>query len=61
MNDVRTKNKTDFGNIDPYLGIELGLIRGEEEGLEFARVKRRAVNEDGKPIEIPSNNPILDS
>ena len=41
--------------------MELGLNRGEEEGLQFLRLDRRAVNEDGKPIGIPSKNPILDS
>ena len=40
--------------------MELGLNRGEEEGLNFARIKIRAVDEDGKPIEIPNNNLILD-
>ena len=39
----------------------LGLNRGEEEGLQFARVNIRAVDEDGKPIGIPSNNTILES
>ena len=41
--------------------MELGLNRGEEEELKFARLKRRAVDEDGKPIGIPSKNPILNS
>ena len=41
--------------------MELGMNRGEEEGIKFARVKRRAVDKDGKPIGIPRNNTILDS
>ena len=41
--------------------MELGLNRGEEEGLKFGRLKIRAVDEDGKPIGIPSNNSILES
>ena len=61
LNDVDTTNATEFGNADPYLRMELGLNRGKEEGLQFARVKIREVDEDGKPIGIPSNNPILDS
>ena len=61
LNNVDTTNTTEFGNIDPYLGMKLGLNRGEEEGLEFASVKRRSVYEDGKPIGIPINNTILDS
>ena len=41
--------------------MELVLNRGEEEGLQFSRGKRIEVDEDGKPIGIPSNNTILDS
>ena len=52
---------TEIGNVDPYLGKELGINKGDEEGLNFARVKKRAVYEDGKPIVKPSNNTILDS
>ena len=52
---------TEIENFNPYLGMELGLNKGDEEGLHFARVKKRAVDEDGKPIGKPSNNPILDS
>ena len=56
-----TSDVTEIGNIDPYLGMELGLNKGDEEGLHSATVKKRAVDEDGKPIVKPSNNPILDS
>ena len=41
--------------------MELGLNKGDEEELHSATVKKRAVDEDGKPIVKPSNNPILDS
>ena len=58
LNDVDTTNTTEFGNTDPYLGTELGLNIYEEEGLQFERVKRRAVEEDGKPIGLTINNPI---
>ena len=40
--------------------MELG-IRRDDEGLRHARVKRRAVDQDGQPIGRPSNNPLLDS
>ena len=40
--------------------MELG-IRRDDEGLHCARVKRRAVDQDGWPIGIPSNNPLFDS
>ena len=61
LNGVGATNATEFGNTDPYLDMELGLNRGEEEGIQYARVNGGAVYEDGKPIGIPSNNPILDS
>ena len=51
---------SEFGVEDPYLNMELG-IRRDEEGLHHARVKRRAVDDDNRPIGRPSNNPLLDS
>ena len=33
-----TLDVTEIGNFDPYLGTELGLNKGDEEGLHFARV-----------------------
>ena len=36
-------------------------IRRDDEGLHHARVKRRAVDQDSRPIGRPSNNPFLDS
>ena len=46
---------------DPYTSMELGLNLQDEEGLHHAVVKKRAVDEDGKPIGIANNNPLLDS
>ena len=51
---------SEYGMEDPYLGMELG-IRRDDEGPHNARMKRRAVDEDGKPIGRPSNNPLLDN
>ena len=45
-----TSDVTKIGNVNPYLGMELGLNKGYEEGLHFARVKNRSVDEDSKPI-----------
>ena len=39
--------------------MELGIIR-DDEGIHHARVKRRAVDQDGQPIGRPSNNPLLE-
>ena len=36
-------------------------IRRDDEGLHRARVKKRSVDQDGRPIGRPSNNPLLDS
>ena len=52
---------TEIGNENPFLGVELGLNKGYEEELHFVRVKKRAVDEYGKPIGKPSNIPILNS
>ena len=41
--------------------MEVGPPRSDEFDLHNARVKRRAVYNDGKPIGQPSNNPITDT
>ena len=51
---------SEYGVEDTYLGMEMG-IRRDEEGLHHARVKRRAMDENGKPIGRPNHNPLLDS
>ena len=52
---------SEVGEIDPYLGMELGLPRGDDATLQHATVKKRAVDDDGTPVGHPSTNPILDS
>ena len=51
---------SEYGLEDSYRHMELG-IRRDDEGLHHDRVKQRAVDQDGRPIGIPSNNPLLDS
>jgi hypothetical protein len=46
----------EVGQLDPYLNIELGLPRGQDDALKYAQVKRRAVDVEGKPIGRPSTN-----
>ena len=46
---------------DGYINMELGIPRGPDEELQHAVVKRRAIDEDGKPIGLPHNNPIMDT
>jgi hypothetical protein len=62
--DVKHADETtdmEVGKEDPYLNMELGLPRGEDEELKHAHVKRRAVDVEGRPIGPPSTNPLLDS
>jgi hypothetical protein len=60
-----TKDDAQDGEVgvqDPYLNMELGLPHGDEaEDLRLARVKRRAVDVEGRPVGRPSDNPVLDS
>ena len=51
----------EYGKIDPYLNMELGLPRAADDSLVHATVKRRAVDNEGRPIGKSSTNPILDS
>lgn len=46
---------------DQYINMEVGLPRGSGDQLFHARVKQRAVDEDGKPIGVESNNPLTDT
>ena len=47
---------------DPYVGMELALSRGDEgETKKHAIVKRRLIDQDGKPIGNASANPLFDS
>jgi hypothetical protein len=46
---------------DPYLSMELALPRGEDNRMEFARVRKRLKDDDGNPIGTANANPILDT
>ena len=46
---------------DGYLSMEIGIPRGPDDELMHAKVKRRAVDEDGKPFGKASNNPLMDT
>ena len=41
--------------------MELGIHRGDEADVEHAVVKKRRVDEEGKPIGISNKNPLLDT
>jgi hypothetical protein len=51
----------EIGEMDPYLNMELGLPRGEDDALRHTHVKRQAIDVEGHPIGRPSTNPLLDS
>ena len=46
---------------DHYIGMELGIHRGDEPDVEHAVVKKRRVDDEGKPIGISNKNPLLDT
>ena len=59
VEDVRP-DINEIGEEDPYLNMELGLNRSDER-LQRARVKRRAVDEEGRPVGTANSNPLMDS
>ena len=46
---------------DNYVNMEIALPRGDDGQLQHARVKRRAIDQDGKPIGKAADNPMLDT
>ena len=46
---------------DNYINMELGLPRGADDSLPYAKLKRRALDQDGLPMGAPSNNPMTDT
>ena len=46
---------------DPYVGMEMALVRGGEGELIHATVRKRVRDHDGKPVGIAHANPLLDS
>ena len=54
VEDLRTGN-------DNYVGMEVGIRRGDECELERVIVKRRRTDIDGNQIGSYHNNPIMDT
>ena len=50
----------EYGSTDNYIGMKLGIVRGTDNDVQHAHVKRRVIDEEGKPVGIPHDNPILD-
>ena len=50
----------EIGIEDPCLNMELGIRHDDKEGMHQARVKRRAFDQEGRPVGRPHNNLLLD-
>ena len=50
----------EFGSKDKYIGMKLGNVMGPNGDVQQANVKRRVVDDEGKPVGIANDNPILD-
>ena len=48
--DVLDVDDVDLGYTDPYMDMELAIMRDGGEDAQHAMVKRRAVEKDGKPV-----------
>jgi hypothetical protein len=61
MNEVNAIEQDDYTDeaYDQYVGAELLVPHGDE--MVHGRVIKRARGEDGNPIGIRNNNPILDT
>ena len=46
---------------DPYVGMEMAMARGSEGEVVHATVRKRVRDEDGQPVGVAHNNPMLDS
>jgi len=65
INDPSLKEADDhynqeYGVDDPYIGMNLGLAHGPSDELQQAKVKKRIIDDDGKPVGIANKNPLLD-
>ena len=50
----------EFGSKDNYIAMKLGIVRGPDNDVQQAHVKKRVVNDEGKPLGIANDNSILD-
>ena len=46
---------------DPYLNMRIGLSDYDDTGYRDGVVKHRAIDDNGRPLGIPSTNPALDT
>ena len=60
MKDADDYNMIKIKFKDPYLNMELEMGHEDEERLHCARVKQRAVGNEGIPMWTPNKNPLFD-
>ena len=46
---------------DSYINMEVGLPRGNDGEIYHAMVKRRVIDDYGKPLGVETSNPITDT
>lgn len=54
-------NDTEDPFAESYLNMEVGIRTDPEEEPQRGTVKRRKLDEDGKPVGVPNDNPLLDT
>ena len=59
VKDAEDLTMNEIGERDPYIGMKLGLRHADEE-LTHARVKRRKLDAEGRPVGTSHNNPLMD-
>ena len=57
LKDADDMYDNEYGKDDPYLGMKLRLPRGPDDELQHAKVKKRDVDNYGKPMGKANNNP----
>jgi hypothetical protein len=48
-------------SFDPYVILQLSLLRGQDNTMEFAHILKRKKDSAGNPIGIANDKPILGS
>ena len=54
------KYNQEFGRKDNYIDMKLGIVRGPDGDVQQAHVKKRVVDDEGRPMGVANDNPILD-
>ena len=57
QDDVTHDNNNESFN---YVGMEIGLPRDGNDQLQFAKVTKEVLDDEGRPLGIGNNNPLLD-